>query len=424
MPSRRSVADGTEPHTGPTRLPAKRGREVLIAVYPETRVLPVPVTTEPLGRDWLVERGVNDARVSTRHLAFHRSAGTLHVEDLGSRNGSFANGERLRPSERVPITDGAVLRVGRTIVVYRESFFGPETPSPPLGQMVGPYGLRPFAADVDALRARKANNVLIEGETGTGKELAAKYVASMMGRASRYDAVNVAGVPAGVFESQLFGYVPGAYSGAGRGSRGIIAEHDGGAVFLDELGELPLELQPKLLRLLENREILPVGATKPSTVDVLLVAATNRALDDMVEQGTFRRDLLARLASGRVELPALRDRAEDIFEIARALRRQRGVELVLERVEVETVERLLLYPWHTNVRELQTILDRAAKAADPTGLPYFAVEQLLGPLPTGSTANLTADAVQRALANANGNQSEAARALGISRGKLLRLLKT
>lgn len=413
--------DGTEDHPGPARHQAARGREALVVAFPEPRALPVPVPGEALGRDWLAARGAPDTRVSTRHATFSRAGGSLCIEDLGSRNGTFVDGVRIPSNERVPLEDGARIRVGRTILVVREAFTGSDAPSPPIGTLIGPFGLRGVAANLEALSHRPTTNVLIEGETGTGKELLAHAVAHVLGRSRTYTAVNVAGVPAGVFESQLFGYVPGAYSGSGRGSPGLLLAHDKGAVFLDEIGELPLELQPKLLRFLESRDILPVGATRPTTADVLIIAATLRPLEELAREGRFRADLLARFG-GRLELPALRDRPEDLFAIMQALAARRGEHYDPAQVEVEAVERLVVHDWQRNVRELAMVLDRIAAIVRPPQLPYWAVERVLGPVPTTAQAPLTSETAQRALDACGGNESAAARKLGITRGKLRRFL--
>jgi transcriptional regulator with PAS, ATPase and Fis domain len=365
---------------------------------------------------------VVDAKASQKHLAFVRTGSTLAVEDLGSRNGTYVDGVRIAPRERVPIDDGAVLRVGQTLFVYREAFMGDDAPSAPLGELVGPFGLRAFADALRALRARPRCTVLVLGETGTGKELAAQLIAAGLGRTKPYGAVNVAAVPSGVFESQLFGYVAGAYSGSGKGSPGLFVAHDGGAVFLDEIGELTPDLQPKLLRFLENREVMPVGATRPTTADVLVIAATLRPLEALVREGRFRSDLVARFGVP-IELPALRDRVEDIFTLVRALAHRRNESYEATRVEVEAMERLLLHDWPRNVRELSSVLDAVAAHAPPPALPYWAVERVLGTLPVSSAAPLTSEVVHRVLAQNGGNESAAARALGISRGKLRRFLR-
>lgn len=412
----------TEEHTGPSQPTELRARDALLVAFPEPRVLPVPIPNEPIGREWLALNGIVDARVSTKHVAMSRPGGGLFVEDLGSRNGTWVNAIRLAPRERVAVNDGALLRIGRTLLVYRSDFRGVDAPDAPLGRLVGPYGLRGVRETIAALAARPPRNVLIEAETGAGKELVAYAVAEALGRAKPYAAANVVGIAAGVFESQLFGYVPGAYSGSGKGSPGIFVAHQGGAVFLDEIGELPLEVQPKLLRVLDNREVLPVGANRAVPVDVLVISATNQPLERMVEEGKFRRDLHARLAAARIEIPPLRERAEDIFAIAQALLAQRNERFDAARVEVEAVERLMLHDWKSNVRELAAAIDRVAMIEPPPGLRLQSVEAVLGKQSAPPSGTLTAESVARALADANGNESEAARRLGVTRGKLRRFI--
>ncbi|MBI4704058.1 MAG: sigma 54-interacting transcriptional regulator [Deltaproteobacteria bacterium] len=392
--------------------------------FPRPAALPLPPAGTVVGRDWLAEHGAADDEVSGRHVQLLGDRRSLHVADVGSRNGTWLHGRALPPGEPGQLTDGTVLRMGRTLLVYREGLEGPLAPSPPIGELVGPYGLRAVADAIDALRRQAPGNVLIEGETGTGKELAAAAVAEALGRPRPFQAVNVAGVASGVFESQLFGHVAGAFSDARRSSPGIIAAHAGGTVFLDEIGELPLDLQPKLLRLVENREILAVGAERSSHADVLLVAATNRSLEQMVEQGTFRRDLHARLALAAIQLPPLRERAEDIFAVAQAVGARSGIALDPDDpgVEAEAVERLLLDPWPSNVRGLIATLGRA-RALDPApGLRLWAVERILGPSLPSPPGQLSREMVQAALDASAGNEAQAARRLGVSRGKLRRFL--
>jgi DNA-binding NtrC family response regulator len=278
---------------------------------------------------------------------------------------------------------------------------------------------------VEALSRRALPNVLIEGETGTGKELLAAAIAAKLGRARVYSAINMAAVPAGVFESHLFGHTANAFSGAGKASRGVLAAHMGGAVFLDELGELPLDLQPKLLRLLENREIHPVGAERPFVVDVLLIAATNRSLEEQVQRGAFRADLFARLASARIELPPLRERAEDIWSIAETLMMRRGTRLDAAQIEVEAVERLLLHSFAYNVRDLTATLERVFSLEPPPVFRRWAVERVLGSspsAPSSRSAPLSAERIAETLTSCGNNETEAARRLGVTRGKLRRFL--
>jgi transcriptional regulator with PAS, ATPase and Fis domain len=224
-----------------------------------------------------------------------------------------------------------------------------------------------------------------------------------------------------VFDSYFFGYVRGAYSGAGDGAKGVLVEHSDGAVFLDEIGDLPLELQPKLLRFLESGEIQPVGSPRVAHARVLVIGATNRPLADMVARGTFRGDLLARLSQVVIPLRPLRERREDIFAIARAWAHRRGNPLDASGVESQAVERLLLHEWDFNVRELFSKLDEILLLGPPGALQEWAVARVLG-APPASQAPLTQERAHQVLEQHKGNESAASRVLGVSRARLRRLL--
>jgi transcriptional regulator with GAF, ATPase, and Fis domain len=417
------ASDSTVEHRGPAAPRAGQRRAALICAYPRPQALVLPESGSVVGRDWLREAALADTEVSGSHLLIDRAGGVVRVADAGSRNGTWVNGHRLSPNEKTPLEEGATLRLGRTLFVLRERLLGSFEPAPPVGELVGPFGLRSLAATVEGLSHAQPGNVLVQGETGVGKELVARAVALAFGRADRLAAVNVAGVARGVFESQLFGHVAGAFSDAKTAAPGIVLAHDKGAVFLDEIGELPLDLQAKLLRLLDNREVLPVGGQRAVTVDVLFVAATNRDLAEMVERGEFRRDLWARLAQATIAVPALRERNEDVFAIVQALwRRAQAPAPAPEQVEVEAVERLLLEPWPNNVRELDATLAAVRRKDPEPGLRLWALEEVLGSRRDDKTA-LTREAVDAAVRAADGNVTAAASKLGVSRGKLLRMLK-
>jgi MoxR-like ATPase len=412
----------TSAHRGPAQPEGGRRRAALVCAFPRPLALALPDSGAVLGRAWLAERGLADTEVSGAHVRVDRAGGALRVADAGSRNGTWVNGARLAPRDLTPLDPGSILRLGRTIFVYREELQGSLDPAPPVGGLVGPYGLRGLALPSRGPASRAPVNVLIEGETGVGKELVARATAAALGRATPFAAVNVAGVARGVFESQMFGHVAGAFSDARSAAPGIVVAHEGGTLFLDEIGELDLDLQAKLLRLLENREVLPVGAQRPVQVNVLVIAATNRSLEAMVLAGTFRRDLFARLAMARVDVPALRDRVEDLFSVAVELARRAGVALPGDEVEVEAIERLLLEPWPGNVRELDAAL-AAVRRVDPApGLRLWALDEVLGASPANRSA-LTEEMVEAAVAAEGGNVTAAATRLGISRGKLLRYRK-
>lgn len=375
-----------------------------------------------VGRAWLEERGLGDSEVSGSHLRITRERGVLRVSDAGSRNGTWVDGSRLSPGEATALENGAVLRIGSTLFVFRRSLEGGLEPGPELAGLVSPFGLRAVVSFVKNLDPSSPGTVLVEGESGVGKELVAHAIAAQLRRDDRFVAVNVASVARTVFESQLFGHVAGAFSGARGTNLGIIVAHDGGTVFLDEIGELDLELQAKLLRLLENREVLPVGAHRPIRVDVAIIAATNRDLEQMVEAGTFRQDLFARFAMARTRIPALRDRIEDVFCLAQELAKRAGSPLVMDRVEVEAVERLLLEHWPNNVRDLDAALAAARRVDGASGLRRWALDEVLGQR-HGPGPALTRAMVESVLDATGGNVTAAAGKLGVSRGKLLRFRK-
>ncbi len=432
----------TEDHKQPRPPDEAQGAPALVVAFPHSMALLVPPSRRDLGRAWLEAAGLNDAKVSRTHLRFTRAGGVLQVEDLGSRHGTYLDGVRLPANQPTRVSDGATLRLGNTLMVYREHLkpgtsADPLAPDPRLGGpqgLVGPYGLRDVAHKLEHLKRHPTRNVLILGSTGAGKELLARAVHDALRPKQRYAPINMTGITATMFEAQLFGYVPGAYSGAGKGSPGLVREQQGGTVFLDELGELPLELQPKLLRLLENREVLPVGGTQPVSVDVLIIAATNQDLVKLQAEQKFREDLYWRFAGSELQLPSLSQRPEDVFAIASAIS-PAGQPYIPDDVEAQAVEALMLHPFPGNVRELAGVLKVAAQHDPPPGLTLRGVQAALtlrgasAAAPSARAqaqsrpAPLTPATVERALAQTSGNQSQAARLLGVDRGALLRFLK-
>jgi DNA-binding NtrC family response regulator len=398
------------------------GIPALVVAFPEPRALAIPQGLVRAGREWFAAHGVEDSQISTSHAEFSRPGGVLHVVDSGSRNGTFVDGARLQKGERTALPDGAILRIGRTLMVYREQLIGGLEPSAPLGGLVGPFGLRQAAHQIASLEPKRTRNVLIEGESGTGKELTALEVGRRLRPGKRPEFVNVAAIASTVFESQLFGHVRGAFSSADSAEPGILRQNDGGTVVFDEIGELPLNVQPKLLRLLETQDILPVGANRSVAVNVAIVGATNRILEDEVASGTFRRDLYARFLAAVIELPPLRERSEDIYSIAKALQASAPTALTPDRVEVEAIELLMQLPLSANVRELRAIVEQAM-ATEPTGrLTLRALRQVAGVQEPPKRTALTRAAVEKALEKSGGNKSEAARILGVNRPMLLRVL--
>jgi len=277
--------------------------------------------------------------------------------------------------------------------------------------------------------------VLIRGESGTGKEIIAKALHHASQRAAgRFVAINCGALPEPLLESEIFGHVKGAFTGAGSNKKGLFEEAHGGTLFLDEIGEMTPGLQVKLLRALQSGEVRPVGSTQVITVDARVVAATNRDLDPMIRQGSFREDLFYRLNVIPIVLPPLRDRREDIpllaeHFLARFAQRQGRV----LRLSAGATERLLRYAWPGNVRELENAMERLAilardEAIEPGDLPpHIGAGLALGTAPALAAEQTLAEAerahITQILERYGGNHSRAAEALGIGRTTLWRKLK-
>ncbi|MHC3431799.1 sigma-54-dependent transcriptional regulator [Delftia lacustris] len=282
-----------------------------------------------------------------------------------------------------------------------------------------------LAADSDA-------TVLVLGETGTGKELAARALHRNSVRAERpFVAVNCAAIPADLMESELFGHVKGAFTGAVSDRAGRFREAQGGTLFLDEVGDMPLPTQAKILRALQEREITPVGASRALPVNVRIIAATHRDLPDAVRQGRFREDLWYRLQVVPVHLPPLRERLGDVLLLAEHFLRQGGGASP-KRLGADAARLLLAHDWPGNVRELRNAMERAALLCpgpvigpEHIGLQPAAANgpaiDWNGPL-APAVAQLEREMVTRALAASTGNRAEAARRLGLSRQQLYRKL--
>jgi len=221
-------------------------------------------------------------------------------------------------------------------------------------------GLRSILTQVEAVAPTNAT-ILIAGETGTGKEVIARAIHELSPRRGRnLVKVNCAAMPAGLLESELFGHQRGAFTGALNSHLGRFALADRGTLFLDEIGDLPLELQPKILRVLQEREFEPVGSTRTTKVDVRIVAATNRDLRQMVQDGEFREDLYYRLNIFPISLPPLRERKKDIPELVRYFVEQfaTSMDKLIETIPEETMRSILTHSWPGNIRELQNYVAR------------------------------------------------------------------
>lgn len=325
-------------------------------IVPLTPDRPTLVVGRQLSADGLL--GLADQSMSRRHAEIRLEDDGWYLRDLGSRNGSFVAG--LRTSE-ARLEHGSVIRVGGSLLLY-EAFqlddgLGLQAEEPPL---MGPSVAMQIVRGSLRTAAAHGVPVLLLGHSGVGKEMAAEYLHLHSGRDGDLVPVNCGALPADLVEAELFGAVAGAYTGASRDRPGLFAAAAGGTILLDELGEFPLALQPKLLRVLSTGEVRPVGGTKAKRVDVRVVAATNRDLAGDVEAERFRGDLLARLSAWTLTIPPLRERREDVLALAEHL--WQGDHPL--RWTADAAEAMTLYDWPWNVRELRQVIDALAIRAD------------------------------------------------------------
>ena len=398
------------------------------------RELPLGPSTVRIGTAPGLQLRLSDPTVSRLHCQVTPRRDGFRLVDSGSTNGTFVDSVRVRDAD---LLRGALLRIGATslrfelanepvrIALSKASAFG--------ALLGGSMEMRRLYAILESVSPTTAT-VLIQGETGTGKELVAQELHRHSPRATGpFVAVDCGAIAPNVIESELFGHVRGAFSGAVSDRRGLIEEAQGGTLFLDEIGELPLSLQAKLLRALESREVRRVGANQARPVDVRLVAATNRSLAQSVNDGSFREDLYYRLAVVEVVLPPLRTRRDDIAVLAaHFLRRFSGGEVELPG---ELLSALLARSWVGTVRELRNFVERwvalgMPRADGPAPESAVAATSALGvhmnlPLKEAREELLSRFErlyVETALQQASGNVTRAAERCGVSRRFLQRTI--
>lgn len=283
--------------------------------------------------------------------------------------------------------------------------------------------------------APTGGSVLITGESGTGKELVAKALHELSDRSDKpFQAVNCAGIPADLMESEFFGHAAGAFTGAQNKRQGLLKQADGGTLLLDEIGEMPMALQAKLLRVLQEGTIRAVGSDKEEQVDVRILAATHQDLERLVEEGKFRQDLFYRLETFSLRVPPLRERGEDIERLANFFlqQQQKSSDKTVRGISAEALDLLYRYPFPGNVRELQNAIERAfAFSSDETlsvdDFPQRIVEKSDASQLVATSAWPTLDEhqsqyIRKVLEHTGGNKSQAAQILGVTRRTLYRWL--
>ncbi len=308
---------------------------------------------------------VADNRMSREHLVIERTLGAWALRDAGSSNGTFVDSGRV---DKTTVTDGTVVGVGRTVFVFREhkvdnaqaqsdlDFSSLSTLAPGL-RTLSPVLSTEF--DRVIRFATTEIDILVLGETGTGKELVAKAVHKASRRAGDFVAVNCGALTDTLVESQLFGYQKGAFSGATENRPGLVRSADKGTLFLDEIGDLPLPSQAAFLRVLQERAVTPVGATRPISFDAKLIAATHCPLEEMVERQEFRADLLARVRGFILRLPSLSERLEDLGGIVAGIFGEKGQERT-PRISLSAGMALFGHTWPQNIRELGRSLEMSS----------------------------------------------------------------
>ena len=409
-----------------------------------------------IGRGETNQVRVDDPLASRNHARLHVGEAAMYLEDLGSVNGTRIKDQPVRQGEKIPIAIGETIMIGSSVLIIQQR----ATKRPPL---LRPETLRDDRAIIAAIpppqdqvmqrihqlagrAAAGTINVLVTGETGVGKELLSETVHRLSPRKDGpYVCLNCAALSETLLESELFGHERGAFTGAFQAKAGLMETAAGGSLFLDEVGELPLTTQAKLLRVLETREVSRLGSLKPRRIDVRFIAATNRDLEAEVARGAFRRDLYFRLNGITLTIPPLRDRRSEIPHLAGMFIRRICRELGRPEPQLPAPILAILdqYAWPGNIRELKNVIERAVLLCDgpaigldhlpgdkldparvrrptpPPHEPLSAAERTRNPPPQNERQRIL-----DALNACAGNQSRAAQLLGISRRTLVTKLDT
>ncbi len=441
----------------------------------------VTTTALPAKTPVIVGRGndadvrVANASLSRKHAALYAVGREVEIEDLGSSNGTKIGGAKLERGRRRSLGHGEVVELGEVLMMVRPA----RTQAAPIATMPGApafvigESMKPLYAMLDRVAVGNIG-VLLRGETGVGKEVLAHALHDKSPRASKpFVTLNCAALPEMLLESELFGHERGAFTGASQTKQGLLETADGGTLLLDEIGELPLAMQSKILRVLEDRRVLRVGGTRDREIDVRFIAATHRDLEADAAAGRFRSDLLYRLNGITLYVPPLRERVDEIPSLAAAFVARARAQIGFPGTGVgsitpEAMRALERHLWPGNVRELRNAIDRAVllagggpievshlpdpvrgeRSPGPTAsggrrAPVSGVSATERPpppprspeseTPTGELGRgdlrsaieeVELARIVAALEECAGNQTRAAKALGISRRALVRKLET
>jgi two-component system response regulator AtoC len=411
--------------------------------------------TLTIGRAMECDLRVDDESVSRRHVSVHCDE-ELVVEDLGSWNGTRLGGRVMKWNEKAALRSGEVVEIGSAILVVRAGLAASGGDTRALAREAHEDSQGRFAEleRLSDLVAKSSIDVVLLGETGVGKEVFAERIHRGSARSGHsFVRLNCSSLPDSLLEAELFGYEKGAFTGAVHAKAGLLESADRGTVLLDEVGDLPVATQPKLLRVIERREVLRLGSLKPRTIDVRFIAATHRDLAAAIRDGRFREDLYHRLNGITLTIPPLRDRPWQIRGLAEGFMREaceRGDRSSLRLADAAQAE-LERHDWPGNVRELRKVIERAVvlSGGDVIEAAHIALDgsarspggarvssaPARDPRDPGSHARALAalehekHALERqrvldALERGGGNQTKAAELLGVSRRTLLNWLDT
>jgi two-component system response regulator AtoC len=429
--------------------------ELIVSHHGDRQVYPLPKSGHvELGRSETCTVRLDHSGISRHHVRLYIGS-QLEVEDLGSANGTWlfrcstfdtsdetaqANmNRRLNAGERVPLASGDTLRIGPMLVELRRTAGEGHQGASQEGFLVNDPKML-VARDLATKAAASSLPVLVLGETGVGKDVLAAYVHSASSRSKApFVRVNCAALSESLLESELFGHVRGSFTGATDAKEGLIEAAHGGTLFLDELGELSLSTQARLLHVLERSEVTRLGSTKPRSIDVRFIAATNRNLVDEVKRGAFRKDLFYRVNTLVIEVPPLRERPDDILPLAERFVIEARTRSNLPELEnpIAPDSRLLLlqHSWPGNVRELRNVMQRAVVLAGggPIRAQHLSLEDEFGEESVtvvkdrddlgAATGDDELDRVAKVLAQCGGNQTRAAELLGISRRTMVNRMR-
>jgi DNA-binding NtrC family response regulator len=345
-----------------------------LSLQSDGRTVDVGSTPCTIGRAAGCDLAVADPRMSSMHCEFVATPTGTRVRDLNSRNGTFVNGLRIRDADLV---GDAHIVCGDTTLLFRVA--GKDEvmdAAPSFGKLVGRSAImqRLFARMHRV--AKTSLSILILGETGVGKEAFARAIHEESPRRSKpFVVIDCSAIPHALAESKLFGHERGSFTGATERRVSPFVEAHGGTIFLDEIGDLPIDLQPKLLRVLAEKEVQSVGGKGYQHADVRVLAATWRDLRPAVNQQRFRSDLYFRLKEERIEVPPLRERSDDIPLLVEHMLRELGEAAPRSRVSAAAMNRLMRHPWPGNVRELKNVV-RSAHSLTDEGMPLALDERL------------------------------------------------